>query len=180
MVATGQADIYPRLAPTMEWDGTAAADAIVRESGKMTYQFHSKFNIENPKVEKPVVYNKVDLLNPWFVVIDTKTKKPRSEFSRNVLTHDRYNYSTSNSIAISPILTRIYTPEDYGILLFFLLLLLILGSISNGRYELAIMLPKRRRCYKHLCFRFIIVSCLSLFLLILVLLFNDYFATTWK
>ncbi|MCT7405736.1 3'(2'),5'-bisphosphate nucleotidase CysQ [Aliarcobacter cryaerophilus] len=67
MVATGQADIYPRLAPTMEWD-TAAADAIVRESGKMTYQFHSKFNIENPKVEKPVVYNKADLLNPWFVV----------------------------------------------------------------------------------------------------------------
>ena len=32
MVAEGIADIYPRLAPTMEWD-TAAADAIVRESG---------------------------------------------------------------------------------------------------------------------------------------------------
>ena len=60
MVAEGAADIYPRLAPTMEWD-TAAADAIVRESGKMTYIFdeHSK---------KSVVYNKVNLLNPWFVV----------------------------------------------------------------------------------------------------------------
>jgi len=58
MVAEGIADIYPRLAPTMEWD-TAAADAIVRESGKMTYQFESN---------KPVVYNKEDLLNPWFVV----------------------------------------------------------------------------------------------------------------
>jgi len=58
MVAEGEADIYPRLAPTMEWD-TAAADAIVRESGKMTYQFEN---------ELPVVYNKVDLLNPWFVV----------------------------------------------------------------------------------------------------------------
>ena len=58
MVATGEADIYPRLAPTMEWD-TAAADAIVRESGKMTYQFEN---------EKPVVYNKENLLNPWFVV----------------------------------------------------------------------------------------------------------------
>jgi 3'(2'), 5'-bisphosphate nucleotidase len=32
----------------MEWD-TAAADAIVRESGKMTYQFESK---------KPILYNK--------------------------------------------------------------------------------------------------------------------------
>ncbi|MDD4950722.1 3'(2'),5'-bisphosphate nucleotidase CysQ [Sulfuricurvum sp.] len=58
MVAEGSADIYPRLAPTMEWD-TAAADAIVRESGKMTYSY--------PTVEK-VVYNKENLLNPWFVV----------------------------------------------------------------------------------------------------------------
>ena len=58
MVAAGEADIYPRLAPTMEWD-TAAADAVVRESGKMTYQFEN---------DEPVVYNKADLLNPWFVV----------------------------------------------------------------------------------------------------------------
>ena len=58
MVAEGEADIYPRLAPTMEWD-TAAADAVVREAGKMTYQFEN---------EAPVVYNKENLLNPWFVV----------------------------------------------------------------------------------------------------------------
>ena len=58
MVAEGIADIYPRLAPTMEWD-TAAADAVVRCAGKMTYQFESN---------EPVVYNKEDLLNPWFVV----------------------------------------------------------------------------------------------------------------
>jgi len=58
MVAEGKADIYPRLAPTMEWD-TAAADAIIRESGKMTYQFENN---------QPMVYNKKDLLNPWFVV----------------------------------------------------------------------------------------------------------------
>jgi len=58
MVASGEADIYPRMAPTMEWD-TAAADAIVREAGKMTYIYES---------EKPVIYNKEDLLNPWFVV----------------------------------------------------------------------------------------------------------------
>ena len=58
MVAEGIADIYPRLAPTMEWD-TAAADAIVRCAGKMTYQYENN---------KPMVYNKKDLLNPWFVV----------------------------------------------------------------------------------------------------------------
>jgi len=59
MVAEGEADIYPRLAPTMEWD-TAAADAIVRLSGKMTYQY----GVENQKV----IYNKENLLNPWFIV----------------------------------------------------------------------------------------------------------------
>jgi len=58
MVADGSADIYPRLAPTMEWD-TAAADAIVREAGKMSYDF---------KTNKPMRYNKQDLLNPWFVI----------------------------------------------------------------------------------------------------------------
>jgi len=59
MVAEGAADIYPRLAPTMEWD-TAAADAIVREAGKMTWQFEDQ--------TLPLAYNKKDLLNPWFVV----------------------------------------------------------------------------------------------------------------
>ena len=59
MVAEGKADIYPRLAPTMEWD-TAAADAIVRLSGKMTYQYGSE--------NKKVIYNKENLLNPWFIV----------------------------------------------------------------------------------------------------------------
>ncbi|AXH09206.1 3'(2'),5'-bisphosphate nucleotidase [Malaciobacter halophilus] len=58
MVAEGIADIYPRLAPTMEWD-TAAADAVVRNAGKMTYQYESNTQ---------VVYNKEDLLNPCFVV----------------------------------------------------------------------------------------------------------------
>ena len=57
MVAEGIADIYPRLAPTMEWD-TAAADAIVRCAGKMTYQY---------KENKPMVYNKKNSLNPWFI-----------------------------------------------------------------------------------------------------------------
>jgi len=61
MVAEGIADIYPRLAPTMEWD-TAAADAVVREAGKMTYQFLAL------NADTPVVYNKEDLLNPWFIV----------------------------------------------------------------------------------------------------------------
>jgi len=58
MVADGVADIYPRLTPTMEWD-TAAADAIVRESGNETCQFNNN---------EPIIYNKKNLLNPWLIV----------------------------------------------------------------------------------------------------------------
>jgi len=56
-VAIGRAHIYPRIAPTMEWD-TAAAQIIVEEAGGKVVQYESK---------KPVVYNKEDLLNPFFV-----------------------------------------------------------------------------------------------------------------
>jgi 3'(2'), 5'-bisphosphate nucleotidase len=58
MVASGEVDIYPRLAPTMEWD-TTAADAIVRSAGFMVYEFDTN---------KPLTYNKKNLLNPRFVV----------------------------------------------------------------------------------------------------------------
>jgi 3'(2'), 5'-bisphosphate nucleotidase len=37
MVAEGEAHVYPRLAPTMEWD-TAAADIIVKEAGGIVLQ----------------------------------------------------------------------------------------------------------------------------------------------
>ena len=62
MVAEGEADVYPRLGPTMEWD-TAAADAIVRASGKMTNQY-----IGPADTSVPLVYNKENLLNPYFIV----------------------------------------------------------------------------------------------------------------
>lgn len=58
MVAEGSADVYPRFAPTMEWD-TAAGHGIVRQAGFEIYQADGV---------TPVVYNKEDLLNPWFIV----------------------------------------------------------------------------------------------------------------
>lgn len=72
MIAEGIANIYPRIGPTMEWD-TAAADAIIRESGKMIYQYDSSISAldylsKNINL-KPLVYNKEKLLNPSFVVV---------------------------------------------------------------------------------------------------------------
>ena len=58
MVAEGIADLYPRYAPTMEWD-TAAAQIVVEEAG-------GKVLIKD--TQDPVKYNKEDLLNPYFLV----------------------------------------------------------------------------------------------------------------
>ena len=58
LVAEGRADIYPRFAPTMEWD-TAAGHAIARAAGCEVCQ---------AETDQPLLYNKVDLHNPWFIV----------------------------------------------------------------------------------------------------------------
>ena len=58
LVAEGRADIYPRHAPTMEWD-TAAGDAIARAAGR---------EVVDAMTDEPLRYNKDDLHNPWFVV----------------------------------------------------------------------------------------------------------------
>lgn len=58
LVAEGKADVYPRYAPTMEWD-TAAAHAVVNAVGLKVLEVGK---------DRELVYNKVDLLNPWFLV----------------------------------------------------------------------------------------------------------------
>jgi 3'(2'), 5'-bisphosphate nucleotidase len=60
LVAEGEADIYPRLGPTMEWD-TGAAHAIIHESGRYLQQYKSSIYSTHK-------YNKKNLLNQWFVV----------------------------------------------------------------------------------------------------------------
>ncbi len=90
MVAEGSADIYPRIAPTMEWD-TAAAHAVVKAAGGEVFEYDSTivasaYLSETSDVEcgkapptshlppstnqslRPLHYNKQNLLNPHFVV----------------------------------------------------------------------------------------------------------------
>jgi 3'(2'), 5'-bisphosphate nucleotidase len=57
LLASGAADVYPRFAPTMEWD-TAAPHAILTETGLSVLQQGKN---------QPLLYNKSDLLNPYFI-----------------------------------------------------------------------------------------------------------------
>ena len=103
--------------------------------------------------------------------------KPKSEFSRNVLTlMTGTTIAQAIPIAISPILTRIYTPEDFGVFALFIAITAIFGTIANARYELAIMLPKKDEdAINIFALGFIITCFISLILLILVVIFNSYF-----
>ena len=58
LVAEGNADVYPRYAPTMEWD-TAAGQAICKAVG---------FEVISYETKKPLLYNRENLLNSWFLV----------------------------------------------------------------------------------------------------------------
>lgn len=58
LVAEGEAQVYPRFAPTMEWD-TAAGDAICRMVS---------LQVIDRKTGEPMRYNKENLLNNYFLV----------------------------------------------------------------------------------------------------------------
>ncbi|WP_339060568.1 oligosaccharide flippase family protein [Tepidibacillus marianensis] len=67
---------------------------------------------------------------------------PQSGFARNVFTlMTGTTIAQAVPILISPILTRLYSPEDFGVLAVFLSVTAMIAVISTGRYELAIMLP---------------------------------------
>jgi 3'(2'), 5'-bisphosphate nucleotidase len=56
LVASGDADVYPRPAPTMEWD-TAAGDAVLRAAGGRVFDLDGQ----------PLLYGKERFFNPGFV-----------------------------------------------------------------------------------------------------------------
>lgn len=58
LIAEGKADVYPRFAPTMEWD-TAAGQAICEAVG---------LKVIDMETVEPMFYNREDLLNGYFLV----------------------------------------------------------------------------------------------------------------
>ncbi len=101
-----------------------------------------------------------------------------SPFAKNVLT-----LMTGTSIAqaipllISPLLTRLYEPETFGILAIYMSILAVITVFSTGRYELAIVLPKRKTDAIHLVILSIYITIfISAITLLLAYLFGEYIA----
>ncbi len=66
-VADGSAHLYPRLAPTMEWD-TGAAQAVLEAAGGAVVRADNG---------RPLRYNKDDLLNPFFIATADAAWQPQ-------------------------------------------------------------------------------------------------------
>lgn len=105
--------------------------------------------------------------------------KPKSEFGRNVLTlMSGTTVAQVIPIAISPLLTRIYTPEDFAIFGLYIAIIALLSALITGKYELAIILPKQDRDALNIAaFAFTLTLVLSLFSLVIVHIFNTKIST---
>ena len=103
------------------------------------------------------------------------------DYLKNILTLSGGTLVSQLILILSiPILTRIYSPSDLGITAFFLAIANILSSLSTGKYELAIFLPKNKFWIHNLFFATILINfCFFVMSLIFIIpiqyFLNNYF-----
>lgn len=77
-------------------------------------------------------------------------------------------------ILISPILTRIYTPEQFGVFAIYIAVISVLTPIISGRYELAIALPNdEKRALALFNLTFVINICITIFITLVIVTSGD-------
>ncbi|MBC7074993.1 MAG: oligosaccharide flippase family protein [Syntrophomonadaceae bacterium] len=103
-----------------------------------------------------------------------QNKLPPGSFARNVVTlMTGTTFAQALMILVAPILTRLYSPGDFGVFALYTSILGILAVIACLRYELAIVLPKKDEDAANLLVLSIIINIgMSLLILILVALFR--------
>ncbi len=81
-------------------------------------------------------------------------------------------------VLLVPVLTRLYTPSDFGVFAIFLAVIGVVSFISNGRYNIAIILPKKEEDVIRLFSISVIINTFVLIILSLVVfLFGDVIAS---
>ena len=103
-----------------------------------------------------------------------------AEFLKSVIT-----LVTGTTIAqvipflVAPVLTRLYLPEDFGLLALFLSVAGFLSIISTLQYESAILLPKDEIDAINLVALCLIITLLVTFLSFIIVLFFNKIITVW-
>lgn len=67
LIAAGEADLYPRLGPTMEWDTAAGHAVLIAAGGSVT-----------TPAGQPFLYTKPDFRNGFFIAMGDQSLKPAS------------------------------------------------------------------------------------------------------
>jgi len=101
----------------------------------------------------------------------------RSQFFRNTL---KLVFGTGIaqviSVLLSPVMTRLYTPDDFGLYSFYIYIVAGFVLISSLRYELAIVFSKDEKDALNVFSLSVIIDlAISFLLLILVIIYNLYF-----
>ncbi|USD60284.1 lipopolysaccharide biosynthesis protein [Vibrio sp. SCSIO 43140] len=88
--------------------------------------------------------------------------KPKSDFVKSVmLLMTGTSVAQVIPLAITPILTRIYSPSDFGLFALYTALVAVFSVVCTGRYELAILLPNRQKDAINVMFVALLVTILS-------------------
>jgi O-antigen/teichoic acid export membrane protein len=102
----------------------------------------------------------------------------KSEYKKNIFTlMTGTGVAQLIPVAIAPILTRLYSPEDFGLIALYLSIVSIITVFATGRYELAIMLPKFKAEVRAVVrLSAALISVVSVLALLFVFLFNHEFS----
>lgn len=105
----------------------------------------------------------------------------KSEFSKNVATLMTGNFVVLMiPLIISPILSRLYSPHDFGVLALFMGVVTILSVILGGRYEFAVMLPEKEEdAVNVFALSFLINVSISSLILFITILFHGLIAKSF-
>lgn len=103
-------------------------------------------------------------------------KRGKDDFSKNTLTLMTGSaLAQALSLAVSPILTRLYTPEDFGTFALFVAVTGVFSVVACGRYEVAVLLPASDEEALHLvALAGLLLTMVTLMVLLAVWLFADY------
>ncbi len=105
-----------------------------------------------------------------------KNSKNKNNFLINVITLVSGSaISQGILLTATPFLTRLYTPEEFGILALYLAIVGIISVVASWKYELAIMLPKEESDAQALLFLSVIIAFItSIFIFIIIFIFKDF------
>jgi O-antigen/teichoic acid export membrane protein len=105
--------------------------------------------------------------------------QPKTSFAKNALVLLSGTFiAQAISLLMSPIFARIYSPENYGLLSIYIAIVSIFSVIITGRYELALMIPKKERdavSLLILSFLTSLVLCCIMLLIVVLLKANHLF-----